>query len=119
MNDERKEVIIILPRELREASASALALCELFISKLLDGTEFPVSVIVDTENSVVHSNNASIKEVINVLLKTKKLPVFYEQLKALLVDGGHLSCIQGGSERNFNIKEIKPFPDFEWIIDSK
>ncbi|HDY7999584.1 TPA: hypothetical protein RQK74_001463 [Vibrio vulnificus] len=119
MNEQRKEVSIVLPKELREASARALALCELFISKLLDESEFPVSVRVDTENSAVHSNNANVKEVINVLLKTKRLPMFYEQLKALLVDGEHLSCIQCGSERDFHIKEIKPFPDFEWIIESK
>lgn len=118
----KKAVDIILPSGLKEASESALSICELFIGRVLSSDMKNISVSVDASAGFLESNNLDVKEAVTLILRSKKIETFYRQLLDLLhpnevVDElGEVRCVLGGSRLALGVTERKSFPDFSWNI---
>jgi hypothetical protein len=85
--EQRKDAILVIPDGVAEVSVSAIKLCELLATALLSSREAVVEVAVDARNTAVTSNDSRVKDVMSMILKTKQLTSFYEQLRMLMKKG--------------------------------
>lgn len=120
MND-RKEVTLVVPDSLIEMSVSAVKLCELFTATVLDEAKAEIDVSVDSETGAVNSNSQAIRELLSMYLKSKQLPLFYGQLKALAfmadgLDEFALKLIVGGAVWHVSIRELCGLPNIRLNI---
>lgn len=119
--DKKKAVDIILPPRLNEASESALSLCELFIGCVLASGLKNIVLSVDTKNAVVESNISGVKDALTLMLRSKNMKAFYQQLIDLLHkesngELGEIRCVMGDKKLVLGIKEKNEYPDFSWSI---
>jgi len=85
----QKELISILaPKSMTEASASALKICELFISALVKSKEPIIKITIDKKNHAVRSNDPFIGDTLKIILGSGNLEKFSDQMHELLHTDG-------------------------------
>lgn len=124
MQLEKPAIDIVLPPNLREASAKALKLCELFIEGLVLSNETIICLSVDAANKSVQCTDSRLREIVRLFLGAGRFNEFIQQQLALLHGVnepnvlGELRCVHEGRMRKFVFIETKP-PGNSWQILSK
>lgn len=119
--NNKKEITLVVPDGLIEMSVSAVKLCELFTATVLDEPGAEIDVSVDSETGAVNSNSQAVRELLSMYLKSKQLPLFYGQLKALAFkadghDGFALKLIVGEAVWHISIRERRGLPNVRLSI---
>src|SRR3990167_2846212 len=84
------DVIIIYPNTMKEALPNALIICEGFIDRLFQAKSKNIKIKINTDLKLVECNDSGIKNYLHLILKTKKLNLFYTQFIALLHKNNNL-----------------------------
>lgn len=107
---------------MKEALPNALIICEGFIDRLFQAKSKNIKIKINTDLKLVECNDSGIKNYLHLILKTKKLNLFYTQFIALLhknnnfINNATLKCYKVGKPINFTVCESNAFPDFSWEI---
>lgn len=110
-------VDIIYPCDSNDASADDLALCEGFIAKILLSSETTIKITINTSLRLIESNDPSVKQYLDLILKSKRINSLYRQFKNLLFDQKILKLSQNERIYEINIREAGVYPDFTWMIN--
>lgn len=118
-NSEKSKIFvdIIYPSDSNDASAHDLALCEGFIAKILLSSETTIKITINTSLHLVESNDSSVKQYLDLILKSKRINSFYTQFKNILFDQKTLKLSQNELLYEINIQEAGVYPDFTWLIN--
>lgn len=123
VNDSLKYIDIIYPKAMDEASPEALAICEGFITRLIQSKKNTIKIKIDTILKFVECNDNTIKQYLDIMLKSKKLNDFYNQFFALMhkniepyLNGAVLRCCLSEDEIKFVVIEKQALPDFAWEV---
>ena len=118
-----KTIDIVYPDTLRKALPTDLAICEGFITRLIQVKSCVIRIKINTNLKLVECNENIIKSYLDLILKAQKLHEFYNQFIALLhknsecsPKSGKLECYTSGMAINFVVAEGKTIPDFEWEV---
>jgi hypothetical protein len=112
MQVEKRRIDIVLPSDLKEASASLLALCELFVGCLLDAKENVIDVRVDLSTKSVSCSDGGLRETLRLFVGAGKVKDFILQLTSLLHPSprqdllGVLVCNENGRMRRFVLQRM-------------
>lgn len=120
-NPNGKEIYIIYSKDLGSIDPNDLQLCELFINKLYLSSKEIVNVKVNNELNFIESDDLKVKEILTLILKTKRMQSFYFLFKKLLHCGsknhlGRLELLINKKKFYYSFKEYDSFPDFKWEI---
>lgn len=124
MQIEKSPIDIMLPPELREASARSLKLCELFVGGLISSSNKLISLSVDVANKSVECTDPGLRETIRLFLGAGRLDEFMQQMLVLLhrtedvKSVGELRVMYNGKMRAFSFFKIES-SNFCWEIVSK
>lgn len=100
-----------------------LAMSELFLNELILSKEKKITFNVNNRMRLIECNNLKIKNILDLLLKSGKLP----EVKAQIVDLPHkgncpintlgiIKFFMNDEEIEFSIKELKAGIDFSWEV---
>jgi hypothetical protein len=120
--NEKKSVTFVIPDDLTEMSVSAIKLCELFASKLLNTTDSVIEIKVDEKNKLVTSRNHQIKELVSMYLKSRRLESFYKQLISLAsttvaTNEIELKLLVGDKIFLIGVRELNALPNLHLCIN--
>lgn len=118
---EREEVTLVIPDGVTEISVSAVKLCEMFASALLASSLPVIDIAVDSKNDAVTSNDSRVKEAVTLIMKTRQLAKFYDQLAKLLIvepatGARTLKLVAKDLERAMTIQQQRGLPDLHLRI---
>jgi hypothetical protein len=116
-----KEFVLIIPDNLVEMSVGAVKLCELFVFKILSSPEDEIVISVNERDHEVRSNSVEIRELISMLLGSKRLNEFYRQLAQIAHKGEEanqlsLNVMVSGKLNQISVKERNGLPDLQLQI---
>jgi hypothetical protein len=122
MKKSRNDILIVYPDSYNAILNQNMALCELFIEKILKSKEKIINIDFNTEKGFIKSNDKDIEHTLLLIQKTGKMNSFCEQIDRLLhtappkKEKSFLRIIQENDEINIIFYRYNFHPNFSWKI---
>lgn len=119
----KKVIYVVYPKTLKTVSMSKLAMSELLLNELVLSQNTEIKFHVNNKLRLIECNDPKVKKILDLLLKSGKLPAVKTQLLELIHKDhcgnetlGRLKFFIDNKQTDLIVKETKSGSDFAWEV---